>query len=35
MSFLGKIGSFIMAPLYFVISAILLGFHRRVGRPVR
>ncbi len=32
MSFLSDIGSFIMKPLYFVISAILLAFHNVFGR---
>ncbi len=31
MSFFSDIGSFIMKPLYFVISAILLGFHNVFG----
>ena len=32
MSFFGAIGSFIMEPLYFVISAIMIGFHNLFGR---
>ena len=31
MSFFSRVGGFIMAPLYFVISAVLLGFHRVFG----
>ena len=31
MSFFTEIGSFIMRPLYFVISAVLLGFHNVFG----
>ncbi len=31
LSFFGKIGSFIMTPLYFLISAVLLGWHRVWG----
>ena len=31
MGFLGDIGSFIMKPLYFIISAILIGFHNVFG----
>ncbi|WP_309648818.1 YidC/Oxa1 family membrane protein insertase, partial [Nocardioides sp.] len=28
MGFIGDIGSFIMTPLYYIISAILIGFHK-------
>jgi YidC/Oxa1 family membrane protein insertase len=31
LNFFGEIGSFIMAPLYFVISAVLVGFHKVFG----
>ncbi len=31
MSFFGKLGSFIMTPLYFAISAVLLGWHQLWG----
>jgi YidC/Oxa1 family membrane protein insertase len=31
-SFLGKIGGFIMSPLYFLISAVLVGFHQVWGQ---
>ncbi|MEI2715114.1 MAG: membrane protein insertase YidC [Nocardioides sp.] len=31
MEFLGTLGSFIMTPLYYVISAVLIGFHRVFG----
>ena len=31
MGFLGDIGSFIMTPLYFIISAVLIGFHNVLG----
>ena len=31
MGFLGSIGSFIMTPLYYLISAVLIGFHRVFG----
>lgn len=32
LDFFGDIGGFIMAPLYYVISAVLLGFHSLFGR---
>ena len=31
LDFFGEIGSFIMTPLYFVISAVLVGFHKVFG----
>ncbi|HEX2893462.1 MAG TPA: membrane protein insertase YidC [Marmoricola sp.] len=31
MGFLGQIGSFIMTPLYYIISAVLVGFHKVFG----
>ena len=31
MGFLGDIGSFIMTPLYYIISAVLVGFHKVFG----
>ena len=32
MEFFSDLGGFIMKPLYFVISAILMGFHNVFGR---
>ena len=31
LSFLGKIGSFIMTPLYYLIRVVLVGFHQVLG----
>ncbi|MDQ6686143.1 MAG: membrane protein insertase YidC, partial [Actinomycetota bacterium] len=31
MSFLGHVGSFVMTPLYYLISVVLVGFHRVFG----
>ena len=32
MSFFGAIGSFIMQPLYYAISTVLLGWHKIFGQ---